>query len=227
MDRPDGDLSDGGLDLSFAGPPVRTSLPTRVRWFEVASTYLPLLLMALLAAATWWLVRNAPVGDPSPVERPVRHEPDYAMTGFLIQRFAANGLMRTQIEGDRLRHYPDTDTLEIDNPRIRAVSLDGSVTLASAHRALANGDGSELQLFVDAQVVRPATAGAAAIEFRGEFLHAFRNIEQVRSHLPITLTQGATTIRADGMAYDNLARTVDLRGHSRAVFETASKRPIK
>ena len=76
-------------------------------------------------------------------------------------------------------------------------------------RALANGDGSEVQLLGDAHVVRPANGKEEQIEFRGEFLHAFRNVERVRSHLPVVVTQGASVVRADGMEYDNLARVVD------------------
>jgi lipopolysaccharide export system protein LptC len=126
--------------------------------------------------------------------------------------------MRVQIEGERMRHYPDNDTLEIDNPRIRAIAPDGRITLASARRALANGDGSEVQLIGGAQVVREAAAKQDAIEFRGEFLHAFLNSERVRSHLPVVVRRGATEVRADGMEYDNLAQVVDLKGRMRAVF---------
>ena len=90
--------------------------------------------------------------------------------------------------------------------------------MATARRALANRDGSELQLIGDARVVREASATDAAIEFRGEFLHCFQNTERVRSHLPVVVTQGNTEIRGDAMAYDNLARVLDLKGHLRAVF---------
>ena len=84
------------------------------------------MLMALLAAGTWWLVRNAPTFEPPRAAPPPRHEPDYVMRGFVVQRFAADGALRTQIEGDTLRHYPDTDTLEIDQARIRSVADDGA-----------------------------------------------------------------------------------------------------
>ena len=80
--------------------------------------------MALLALGTWWLVRNTPRARRA-ARRPAppRHEPDYSMRGFTVQRFAPDGALRVQIEGDALRHYPDTDTLEIDSrahPRDRA-----------------------------------------------------------------------------------------------------------
>jgi lipopolysaccharide export system protein LptC len=199
-----------------------TARALRVPWpwrlLDAASTYLPLLLMAALALGTWWLVKNTPLFENERELAPVRHEPDYTMTQFMVQRFAANGAMRVQIEGDVMRHYPDTDTLEIDNPRLRAFGDDGRITNATARKAIANRDGSEVQLSGSAHVVREATPAFAGIEFRGEFLHCFQNTERMRSHLPVVVTQAGTEFRADSMAYDNLAGVLDLKGHLRAVL---------
>jgi len=192
--------------------------PWPTRLLDAASAYLPVLLMGLLALGTWWLIKSTPVPGGERAAAAPRHEPDYAMTNFLVQRFSADGAMRVQIEGDMLRHYPDTDTLEIDNARIRAIAPDSRVTLASAKRALSNGDASEVQLLGGAQVLREAVASDEAIEFRSEFLHAFLATERVRSHLPVIVKRGATEVRADGMEYDNLARVVELKGHMVAVF---------
>ena len=215
---------DDDVDLSFAGPEPVAAAPWPLRLVDLASAYLPLLMMAALALGTRWLVRNAPVVEaPRAAEAP-RHEADYVMTHFVVQRFAKDGTLRTQIEGERLRHFPDDDTHEVDQARIRAVGSDGVVTLASARRALANGDGSEMQLLGDARVTRPAHDDEEAIEFRGEFLQAFRNVERLRSHLPVVVTQGHSVVRADGMEYDNLARVVDLKGHTSATF-VSPRRP--
>ncbi len=212
------DLEDDDVDLSFAGPEPVAAAPWPMRLLDLVSAYLPLIMMAALALGTWWLVRNAPgVEAPREAVAP-RHEADYVMTNFIVQRFASDGSLRTQIEGDRLRHYPDDDTIEIEDPRIRAIGSDGVVTLASARKALANGDGSEVQLIGDAQVTRPAHDGEEEIEFRGQFLQAFRNVERIRSHLPVVVTQGQSVVRAGGMEYDNLARIVDLTGHTSATF---------
>jgi len=215
-------------DMALA-PPVpqaeRQRLPWTSRVVDTVSTYLPVLLMAVLALGTWWLVKNTPTLDNERQVAPPRHEPDYTMRQFTVQRFAAAGALRVQIEGDELRHYPDTDTLEIDNPRIRATGPDGRITLASAKRALSNGDGSEIQLSGGARVVRePSSNEDEALEFRGEFLHAFLATERVRSHLPVTVTQGATEIRADGMNYDNLTRIVEFKGRVRAVLSSSANR---
>ena len=209
------------LPLDAAAPraaPWQRRAPWPLRVVETASTYLPLLLMAVLALGSWWLVKNTPMSDGDRTAAPLRHEPDYTMNQFLVQRFGANGAMRVQIEGDLMRHYPDTDTLEIDNPRIRALGDDGRVTVATARQALSNRDGSEVQLTGGAHVVRAATAAEAAIEFRGEFLHYFVNTERVVSHLPVSMKQGRTEVRADAFAFDNLTRVVDFKGRVRAAF---------
>jgi lipopolysaccharide export system protein LptC len=198
--------------------PWQNPAPWYLRAIDTASTYLPLLLMAVLALGTWWLVKNTPLFEGDRAAAPLRHEPDYTMTQFMVQRFGANGAMRVQIEGDLMRHYPDTDTFEIDNPRIRAIGDDGRVTTATARLALSNRDGSEVQLTGGAHVVRAATPIQTAIDFRSEFLHYFQFTERVRSHLPVVVTQGGSEIRADAMAYDNLARVLDLKGRVRAVL---------
>jgi lipopolysaccharide export system protein LptC len=192
--------------------------PWRWRVFEWVSAYLPLLLMAVLALGTWWLVKNTPLTGEARVAPPLRHEPDYEMHNFSVQRFTPQGPLRAQIEGDALRHYPDTDTVEIDNVRLRAVAPDGRVTRATARRAISNGAATEVQLLGGAEVVREAMGGDEAINFRSEFLHAFLDTERLRSHLPVTVTRGGTEVRADGMEYSHLDRLIQFGGRMRATF---------
>ena len=217
---------DDEVDLSFAGPEPVAAAAWPMRLFDVASAYLPIAIMAVLATATWWLVRNAAVSEPARVSATARHEIDYVMTNFLVQRFGPEGKLRTQIEGVELRHFADDDTIEVDDARIRAIGSNGAVTLATARRALSNGDGSEVQLIGDAHVTRPSAGAADAVEFRGDFLQAFRNLEQVRSHLPVVVTQGANVVHAESMTYDNLTRIVDLEGRTSATF-AAPQREVR
>ena len=205
-------------------PPPRTTPPRpRQPWHwhlgQVLSAYLPLLLMALLALGTWWLVQNSPRPDLPRADAPLQHAPDYTMQDFTLQRFGADGRLRVQVQGTQMRHYADTDTLEIDGVTIRALSADGSVMRATARRALANGDASEVQLLGAAQVVREAASDGQRVEFESEFLHAFLNTERVRSHLPVRLRQGSSDLRVGAIDYDNLTRIVRLGAPVRARFD--------
>ncbi len=182
-----------------------------------------MLLMALLALGTWWLVQNTPRLELPPEASAPRHEPDFTMQGFTLQRFGVDGRLRVQVQGKQMRHYPDTDTLEIEGVTIRALSPDGSVTRATARRALTNGDASEVQLLGDAQVVRDGVGSEAPIEFESEFLHAFLNTERLRSHLPVRLRQGASDLRVGSIEYDNLSRSARLGAPVRARFDTPKR----
>lgn len=207
-----------GLQPLDDGAPRWSGQPWHARLLDTLSSYLSLLMMALLALGSWWLVTNTPLVDAPRVKAPLTHEPDYTMREFLVQRFTPQGTLRAQIEGDTLRHYPDTDTFEVDNPKVRAWAADGGVTDASARRALSNADASEVQLFGDARVTRLPTATDDGLTFRGEFLHAFLKTERVRSNQPVTFTRGAAVIRADSFSYDNIERIVELKGRVRATF---------
>ncbi len=193
------------------------------RFWDQVSIYLPIILMGLLALGTYWLVRNTPTAGPAASEKAAQHEPDYFMRKFSVKSFDGSGRLKSEVFGSEARHYPDNDTLEIDQPRIRSIDEKGLLTVATANRALSNGDGSEVQLFGNAVVVRDAGTDATGsrvprIEFRGEFLHAFLNTERIKSNKPVMLTRGADQFTADSMDFDNLDRVMDLRGRVRGVL---------
>ncbi len=206
-----------------AGRQPRTRAPWHLRLRDALSAYLPLLLMTLLALFTWWLVKNTPLAPNAQQAPPARHDPDYTMTQFALERFDAAGRLKVRVQGDLMRHYPDTDRIEIDHVQVRAIAPDGRVTLASARRAISNGDASEVQLLGGAQVTS-VDANGAPVEMRGEFLHAFLVAERVRSHLPVEVTANGGRMTAAGMEYDHGARKLELRGPMRGVFPPAGTR---
>lgn len=200
------------------------------RALDQLSIYLPVILMGVLALGTYWLVRNTPLLGPAEQQKPLVHEPDYFMRKFSVKTFDGAGRLKSEVFGAEARHYPDTDTLEIDKPRIRSINAAGLLTVATADRALSNGDGSEVQLFGNAVVVRDGgkdASGQAApsLEFRGEFLHVFVNAERIRSNKPVTLTHGTNRFTADSLDYDNLDRVMALQGRVRGVLAPRATQP--
>ncbi|RZL86539.1 MAG: LPS export ABC transporter periplasmic protein LptC [Variovorax sp.] len=199
--------------------------------FDRVTIYLPIILAATLALGTYWLVRNAPkLLEPTPKAAPT-HDPDFFMRGFVIKSFLPNGDLRSELFGKEGRHYPDTDTLEVDVVRLRSVSPEGLTTRATADRGLSNGDGSEIQLFGNAVVVREAATTADGkvsprLEFRGEFLHAFLDTERVKSNKPVTLKRGADQFTADSLDYDNLTGVANLHGRVRGLLLPQAASPV-
>ena len=194
-----------------------------LRLWDNISIYLPVVLMGLLVLGTYWLVRNAPGASTPEAAKAARHEVDYTMRKFTMKTFDEAGLLKSEVYGVEARHYPDTDTLEIDEPRIRSFSAEGRLVTATGRRALSNADGSEVQLMGNARVVREATKDADGndlprMEFQGEFLHSYVNEERVKSHLPVVLKRGADQFTGDNFAYNNLTGVADLKGRVRGIL---------
>ncbi len=182
--------------------------------------YLPLGVMALLALGTYWLVRSTPSLDTPSAPAVASTAPDYFMEDFSIKTFDERGRMRSEVLGDRMRHFPQDKFIDIERIRIRSFDTQGRLTTASARRGLTNEDGSEVQLLGNAVVVREAQAVKKGkpeprMEYRGEFLHAFLQTEQLKSHLPVELRRGPDRFTADSLEFDNLEGVATLRGRVR------------
>lgn len=210
-------------ELQPLAPLANPGLPSQGDWsrrlWRWVLNALPVLLMGLLAAATWWLVKNTPVPpDPRP-PAPARHVADFVMRGFSLDSHGTDGALISRLGGDEARHFPDNDTYEIDAPRVRRVLDDGRVLSASARSALANGDGSQVRLRGDARVLRQTRPGGGeTLEFRSEFLELFTRTEQMRSHLPVQMRSARGELRAGNMEYDHLERVALFGGRVSGYF---------
>ena len=195
------------------------------RLADKLAIYLPVFLMAGLALGSYWLVRNAPVTPISTGEKLLNHEADYFLRKFSVKSFTPQGVLKNELFGGQARHFPDTDTIEIDNVRVHNFNLTGRLTtVTSANRAISNGDNSEIQLYGNASSIREAATDTHGVmqprmEFKGEFLHTFVNEERLKSHLPIVIRRGSSEFSADTLDYDNLSRVINLHGRVKAVLQ--------
>lgn len=199
-------------------------------WYRIRRTadqlaaYLPVLLMGVLALGSYWLVRNAPVPKATAADRVLTHEADYFLRKFSVKTFTPEGKLKNELFGGVAKHYPDTDTIEIDNVRIHSYDELGRLTtITSANNAISNGDNSEVQLYGDAKSLRESAVDTSGVmqprlEIKGEFLHAFVNEERLKSHLPVTIRRGTSEISADSLDYDNLSRIANMRGRVKAII---------
>jgi lipopolysaccharide export system protein LptC len=193
------------------------------RLWDRLSIYLPIMLMGLFALATLWLIRSTPTSVEAIAGKPVRHEADYFLKNFSIRTFDVRGQLKSEVFGAEARHYPDTDTLEIEKVRARTISATGRQMIANANRAISDATGDEIQLFGNVHVVREPEPGRSGqtplpLEFRSEFLHVFSDSERLTTHLPATISQGADRFRGNAMSYDNVDEFFELKGQVRGIL---------
>lgn len=202
------------VDLSADVP--RT--PRRKRkLIDQLSIYLPVLLMGLLALASYWLLRATPTPEAVEAERPVSVEPDYFMRRFSVKAFDGQGTLKTEVKGVEARHYPATDMVEIDDARIRHIGEQGLPTLATAKLVTTNGDNTEFVLRGNAVIVREAGNDVNGkpqprLEFQGEFLHIFLEPDRIVSDRPVTLLRGNDRLVADTLNYTGEDQIADFKG---------------
>lgn len=197
--------------------------------WDRTTLYLPILLMAFFALGSWWLVRSAPSVFSNVPPKSVRHEPDYFLNTFAIRTFDDNGQLKSEIFGADARHFPDNDTLEIENVRMRAFDDLGRTTIASAQRALSNRDGSDVQMFGKVHLIRSLEPEAAAqirlpVEYHSEYLHARRHPDRLSTNLPVVVTQGRDSLSGSAMTWDQETAVLQLDGRVHGVLHSRRTR---
>jgi lipopolysaccharide export system protein LptC len=193
------------------------------RWWDQLSIYLPVVLMLLLALASYWLLKATPEPEPPRAKREVTNEPDYFMQRFSVKVFEPGGALKTELYGAEARHHPDTGTLVVDAARIRSFGPQRQLSTATARKITGNDEGTEFMLEGEAAVLRQASRGAKGellprMEFHGEQLRVVTNPEQVSSERPVVLIRGADQIYAGTLDYRGDARVVEMTGQVKAVF---------
>lgn len=211
------DLPEVPISLGAARP-RRAPMPWHLRLRDAVTAYLPLLLMALLALASWWLVKYTPGLPQETAVAPDPGVPDYTMHSFSVQRYAADGHLRVQLEGQALRHFPFQDRTEIDEVRLRAVGPKGGVIRATASQAVSNGEVSVIQLRGGAEVVGTDAEGQV-VEIRSEFLQALLETQVVQTDRPVQVLHGTNRLSAAGLSYDVRRRQLAFQGPVRAVLQ--------
>ena len=190
------------------------------RGWDRLSIYLPIVLMGLLALGSYWLLRATPEPELTSIERPPQHEPDYFMRGFAVRSFAPDGGLRSDVRGAEARHYPDTDSTEIDQARIRTQPPGSTLTTARADRVTSNADQTEYVLRGNAVVVREAAgANRPRLEFNGEHLRVLTGERRVTSEQPVVLLRGRDQIRANTLDFREATGVALLQGRVQATLQ--------
>lgn len=180
--------------------------------------WLPLVPLLVLLAGTYWLtqqVRPLPIAP----DYKSRHDPDLILEGFSAQSLDRNGEPHLQFSANRLTHYPDDDSTELEMPYLISAAPGKPAVHISSVSGKASRNGDELFLSNGVQVVREASATRGALVITTPTLHVVPDDEQADTDQPITVTDAHGTINAVGMRLDNKAHTLELLAQVRGHYE--------
>ena len=102
------------------------------RFIEKARSWLPLLPLLLLLAATYWL--NQQVQPLAQTQSQLRHDVDYVVDNFSAVTLNVQGQPRFMLTAQKLWHYPDDDTTHLQKPNLTSLYADRPPTVTSRNR---------------------------------------------------------------------------------------------
>jgi lipopolysaccharide export system protein LptC len=194
------------------------------RLLDRLTIYLPLILFALLALSSWWLVRSMPELLPQGIDKQLRQDPDYRLDQFTVKSFDASGRMVREVTGASATHFPATQALHIQDIRLFAENDEGVQIRAQAQQGISTETDQRFTLQGQARVTRTVAEArttqrsALPMSLQGERLTVWTDEERLVSELPVELRRGQEVITAQTLNFDTRSGQYELQGRVRAVL---------
>ena len=106
--------------------------------------WFPLLLLAALAALTFWLERT--IQPPAAAANTAaRHDPDYIVDKLTAVRMAQDGTIKDTLHAAKMTHYPDDDSTELAQPKFVSYASGRAPVTITAEEGLLSSKGEEVR----------------------------------------------------------------------------------
>lgn len=186
----------------------------------------PLAVLGLLALLTLWIDRTVQPPEPR-VDGSTRHDPDYMLNNFVTTKTDVAGNISHVLKASEMRHYPDDDSTELENPHFTQYGGPGQPnTMIEGKRGSVSGNGEIVKFYDDVRVVRQASADKEEMTLTTDYLELEPKREVATTNRPVVITQGPkTVVRAVGMIYDKKNQTIQLNKRVRTHYEKPAARP--
>jgi lipopolysaccharide export system protein LptC len=190
----------------------------------------PLLLMGTLTLMTFWLVKKNTPPESSMLERIRLHEPDYIIKNGTLSALNEQGNTKYRILGNKVTHYDDDASIDIDAPRMRLFQPDKAPVTVKSNTGHLDGDLTILELFDNASIFRPQQAATvtepASLRMlaSSSYFKVLINDDIVKTDRPITLEQGMSIMNStEGGTFDNIQQSMTLSGQVKGRIERAPR----
>jgi lipopolysaccharide export system protein LptC len=191
---------------------------------------MPLILMGSLTLATFWLVQKNTPPESSMLERVRLHEPDYIIHDGALSALNELGSTKYRILGNKVTHYDDDASIDIETPRMRLFQPDKAPVTVKSNTGHLDGDLTVLELFDNASIFRPAQAATATepatlrMLASSSYFKVLINDDIIETDRPITLEQGISIMNStEGGIFDNIQQSMTLSGQVKGRIERAPR----
>ncbi len=188
---------------------------------RLTTAMMPLLLVGMLAAVTFWLDRLVHTSASGPWNV-TRHEPDYIVDKLSGVRLGGNGAASYTLSAERMMHYPDDDSTLLTAPRFVSYGSSAQVAVTvTASEAVVSSNGDHVYFQDDVRVTRAAHAGGSELVMRTTFLHVVPDHHVARTDRAVSIADAAMTVSAVGLEMDSETRVIKLLSSVRGTYDPA------
>lgn len=189
-------------------------------WDRFAATF-SVLLLAVLAAGSYYLAEISRRMTLAPAASGVRHEPDYFVEKLVFTRVNAQGQPAFRLSAEQMLHYPDNQLAEYSRPSVVSLDPEKPTLRMVGDTGTSSADGIETHLRGNVVITRAATPTEPAMTVRTDHLVIFSDTEIARTDRPVTIERGTSTLTGVGMEFDNSARSLTVDSRVRGIWQPA------
>lgn len=182
------------------------------------ASWLPLAIAAVMAGVAYWLNHLASQPLPSD-DAAFRHDPELIIDRLVATAFDQDGAPRYTLSAARLVYYADDETTELTSPRFQHRAATSATISAEAERGFVSANGDHVHLLGGVRLTRAATVTTPQLVLTTDYLQITPEAEAMRTHTPVEVRQGASFMRADRLYLDGKARTLELVGNVKGIYE--------
>lgn len=184
-----------------------------------ATSLFPLLLVGLLAGMTYWLeLASQPAS--ARADGKLRHDPDYIVSNFSVQRFGTQGELKHTLTAAEMRHYPDDDSTLVAAPDLTYHRV--PPTRVTAREAQVGSKGEHIRLIDDVRMTRGGRNGGPDTTLNTAQLDIWPDDERAASQVPVVIDQGLSHVGGRALRADNRTATYVLDGKVQGTFHRKS-----
>jgi lipopolysaccharide export system protein LptC len=188
---------------------------------QVLLRFLPLVLMAIVAGITFWMVQvNSPIVK-SEAEMVKRHVPSYYMDKLAATELDERGQTKYRFNASRMVQYEDDQTYEVTHPAVRAYEPGRPQVTAMSDVGTMNAEGTIIDMRNNARVLRDQGTDVKrdpVMSARSERFEILLNEDIVQTDQAVELRHGQSIMYANGLIFNNITREVQLQGNVRGTI---------
>jgi len=175
-----------------------------------------LTVLGAVAAFTFWVLQ---VSAPREVRgREASHEPDYHFGKPRITRFGADGALELDLTARHAVHFPDDDTVALDDLKVEVRAPDGTAWSMAAARGHAPMAGEVVTLEGGVRIARPAGRAGSAVELTTDHVALDTRAQRLTTDAPVQIVDGANRFTAVGLVADLATERITLKDRVRGSY---------